>query len=199
MAILYNVVNVIDLGSYYRARSVAKSDMAYIEPGRIYLKISALSAERIKDELEKGTEVLIPKDMTREVLPVDLILNKTDPLTVIKGVALAKIRAKIDGHLASISALEFYSFFTVHAKLMDAGYFITDENREEKYLEIINSGNEDIISSLEEYLENRDKINVVSWSYKQLKRAEEAIENIETEEEVKQVEISFYEAIENPQ
>ncbi len=199
MAILFNVVNVLDLGSYYRARSVAKSDMAYIEPGRIYLKISALCAEKIKEEIEKGTEVLIPKDMPREILPIDLILNKTDPLTVIKGVTLAKMRAKIDGHLASISALEFYSFFTVHTKLMDAGYFITDENREEKYLEIINSGDEDIISSLEEYLENRDRINIVSWAYKQLKRAEEAIEDIENKEEVKKIEISFYEAIENPQ
>jgi len=199
MSIKYNVANVIDLGSYYRARSVAKSDMAYIEPGRLYLKLSALCAEKIKAELEKGTEVLIPKDLEREVLPMDLVLNETDPLTVIKGMALARMGSKIDGHLASVSALEFYNFFTIHAKLMDAGYIITDENREEKYLEIINSGSNEIISALEEYLEARDNINIVSWAYKQLKRARETMEDVKNEEEVKKIETSFFEAIENPQ
>jgi len=199
MSIKYNVANVKDLGSYYRARSVAKSDMSYIEPGRQYLKLSALCAEKIKTELEKGSEVLIPKDLEREVLPMDLVLNETDPLTIAKGVALARMGSKIDGHLASTSAVEFYVFFTIHAKLMDAGYIITDENREEKYLEIINSGSDETISALEEYLEARDRINIVAWAYKQLKRAQEAMEDVKNEEEVKRIETSFFEAIENPQ
>ena len=46
-------------------------------------------------------------------------------------------------------------------KLADAGYVITDKNREEKYLEILETGNENLIDLLEEYLNAKDDISPI--------------------------------------
>lgn len=198
MSILYNVACVKDLGLSYRVHHVSKSDMAFIEPGKLYIKISSLCSNIIREELEKGTEVIIPKDLEREVLPSDLILNPTDELSVAKGVALARMSSKVNSHLMSVSALDFYEFFTIHTKLLDDGYIITG-NRQQKYLDIINSKEEKVIENLKTYLKLRDRIDVVSWAYKQYKSAEEALSSASEIEQVKQIEMSFYEAVENPQ
>jgi len=195
---IYDVTEVKDLGGSYRAISVGKSDMAFIEPGRNHIKISALCAEKIREELKKGSEVLIPKGVEREIIPMDLIINETDPLTVAKGVAIAKIRSKVDGHMAAFSALEFYRFFVIHMRLLDRGFFITDENREEQYLKIIDTENDQLISELETYLELRDRASSVSWVYTKYEDSSRAIESATAGKEINRAVSDFFESIENP-
>jgi hypothetical protein len=195
---LYDVVRVKDIGPSYRVINVTKSDMVYVEPGNMFIKISAICAEKIKEELSKGTEILIPKGLEREVLPGDLILNETDELTVIKGSALSRIRAKVDYHLANLSALEFYRFFIINNKLIENGYYITNENRERMYLKIIDTDNKTLISYLEEYLKIMDRISAVEWVYRQYETAEVEINKSKTKKEVDRAEVIFFEMVENP-
>jgi hypothetical protein len=60
---------------------------------------------------------------------------------------------------------DFFEFSILNNKLIDAGYIITDINREEKYLEIINTGDSVLISNLETYLEVKDRISIHTHHY----------------------------------
>lgn len=53
--------------------------------------------------------------------------------------------------------------------LADAGYFITDQNREEKYIEIIETEDENLIELLETYLNIKDDIAKIKFNKKQFK------------------------------
>ena len=63
---------------------------------------------------------------------------------------------------------------------MDKGYIITEENREEKYLAMLNTGDEALISKLEEYLNLRDEVQYVSNDYHNYKIAKVGINEAST-------------------
>ena len=46
-------------------------------------------------------------------------------------------------------------------KLADKGFFITEENKEEKYIEIIETCDESLIEDLEKYIFLLDKIKII--------------------------------------
>ena len=68
--------------------------------------------------------------------------------------------------------------------LAAAGHFINADNREEKYLEIINTGDTDLISALEEYLDAYDAITPILSMWNDVKQFETDLEAATTEEEV---------------
>ena len=52
-------------------------------------------------------------------------------------------------------------------KFANQGIFITDDNREECYIKIIEAGNESLIADLEKYLEIKDKVTVIEMRKKE--------------------------------
>ena len=57
------------------------------------------------------------------------------------------------------------SFMLLNTELSSKGYFITDDNREEQYLNILNTGDTDLIEKLEQYLVHMDKINEIKHNF----------------------------------
>jgi len=51
-------------------------------------------------------------------------------------------------------------------ELADKGFVITENNREEKYLEILETGDEELIDLLEEYLVIKDEISIIKSNKK---------------------------------
>jgi len=64
--------------------------------------------------------------------------------------------------LASIAGLTMYGFIVLNNDLVNAGYAITNDNREEKYLAILETGDEALINKLEDYLNYKDEIERVA-------------------------------------
>jgi len=89
-----------------------------------------------------------------------------------------------------ISNFELFHFFKLNHYLEAHGYFITDENREEKYLDIINSGDEKCISVLSEYLDALDEFNVIDSVYMKFKEYKNIIKSATSEKEITD---AFYE------
>jgi hypothetical protein len=50
--------------------------------------------------------------------------------------------------------------------LASQGLFLTDENREETYLNIINTGDEQLINALERYIEIKDSMDKIFIVYR---------------------------------
>ena len=83
-----------------------------------------------------------------------------------------------------ISNSELYHFFKLHHYLEAKGFFITDENREEKYLEVINSGDTETLEKLSEYLDSLDDFNAIDAVYMKYKEYKEKIKAAKTKQEI---------------
>jgi hypothetical protein len=71
---------------------------------------------------------------------------------------------------------------------MSNGYFITNSNREEKYLEILQlDDNEKLIDILEKYLISLDNLNKYSYNLNLYRNFQEQIDEATTIEELKEI------------
>ena len=75
----------------------------------------------------------------------------------------------------------------VNNKFCSAGVFIHSENKEDEYLKIIKSGDEDMINTLEMFLEKLDVLNEISAGYKALKEKLKIISGAADDEELSEV------------
>lgn len=150
--------------------------------------------EYINENLRDGKIVYIPKYLEGE-LTVDKVIIAEDenPLILYKRTCIIKLKDYVYNlRLTPEYILDMYRFIVINNWMIANGYFITNENREEKYMEIITyiSEIEDEeeaeaqINKLEQYLNLMDKLasdnNIII-------SMDEAVDNIikaETSDEV---------------
>lgn len=120
-------------------------------------------------------------NQVKKLLETDYILTYSksigDPtisqLTKIKLDSLEQKKAKTRTQGKNISqqrfdymiAFDFFEFQILNNQLISKNIIITDENREEEYLKIINSGDSKLIDLLEKYLEILDRLTVHKHQY----------------------------------
>lgn len=92
------------------------------------------------------------------------------------GKAILKVREKFrgiagDSGFLLINLMHLVNILILHDKFAAEGIFITNENREEKYIEILEKDDPKLLEDLEKYIEALDRvdtINVVINEYKEL-------------------------------
>jgi len=116
---------------------------------------------------------------------VERVQEETDEdvLDAYKEKTLRLINEQISNQLM-ISNFELYHFFKLNHYLESKGFFITDENREEKYLEVINSGDTEALEKLSEYLDSLDDFNAIDATYMKYKEYKNKIKAAKTKEEI---------------
>ena len=72
-----------------------------------------------------------------------------------------KVRGIMGDDLLSFMLVDFVAFMMLNTEFASRGIFITDSNKEECYIKIIESGDEGLINKLEKYLSLRDSIKKV--------------------------------------
>lgn len=185
---MYDVAAVEDRGSYWYVTNVYPHTLDTIERPEKLLNLSAVSAALIKEAMTKGLEIRVTKPLTHvEVMPHEIKIIQADEndTKYARESAFKKARMVVTPDLASISGFTFYNFMCLNNELSDKGFFITAENREQKYLEILETGDESLIQKLEDYLNMRDEIDRVSAlnqkfnHFRKLVNEEECTEKIE--------------------
>ncbi|HPZ24110.1 MAG TPA: hypothetical protein PLC25_04660, partial [Bacilli bacterium] len=110
-----------------------------------------------------------------------------DPLETAKQTAIIKARdIMYTTRINKLGIAKFYKFFVLSHYFADKGIFITDENREEKYLEIINAAaqlsdanaSETMIANLEEYINLLDELSEINAYLKALDEFNEKVNEI---------------------
>ncbi|MBP5784736.1 MAG: hypothetical protein J6W16_04035 [Methanobrevibacter sp.] len=92
----------------------------------------------VDEALKQGKKILIPKDLLySEVTPNDIFVQNDNELEVAKRAAKKYVLNLMNGNVTRINVLNVIDYMQCYMKLMNAGIFITDENREDKYFEII--------------------------------------------------------------
>ena len=196
--IIYDLAIVQDRGTHWVVTNVTKNTLDNrADREESYLKLNSATFEIIKTAIGSNKIAKIQKTLVAdEVMPweVEVIdLGESDPLQESRKAATTKVRMLITPELSKASGLAMYGFIVLNNDLASAGYFITNENREEKYLEILETGDEKLIAKLEDYLNYKDEIEAVAQLERKFSAFKNDIRTAATAEEVKKIEERFLE------
>jgi hypothetical protein len=72
-----------------------------------------------------------------------------------------KVRGIMGDDLLIFTLIDFVSFMELNNKFASKNIFITETNKEEKYIEIIETGDESLIDDLELYITLMDNIKII--------------------------------------
>jgi hypothetical protein len=101
-----------------------------------------------------------------------------------KSAALGEARLLLSQRMDFEFTFDFFEMLLANNELHAAGYAITNANREEKYLEVVNSGDEALLDKLKMFLDTYDRLGVHLTFYGQYKNLKKALESASTVDEV---------------
>lgn len=195
---IYDLAVVEDRGPYWRVVNVQQNtlDNQATTQERV-LRLSYMTGRLITEALLAGKVVHIPKTLrTTEVLPGEFTvidLEETDEIQEARNASIVKVRMLVTPELSKISGFALYGFMILNNDLASAGYFITDTNREEKYLEILETGDEKLIQKLEDYLNYKDEIGAIASLERKFSNFKTEIKQAANKEEIAAIETRFLE------
>lgn len=73
-----------------------------------------------------------------------------------------KVRGILGDDLLTFKLIDFVNFMVLNNKFTSKGIFITEENREDSYIKIIEMGDENLINDLEKYIMLLESIKIVN-------------------------------------
>jgi hypothetical protein len=161
---IYELAMVIDKGTYWEVTGVTKNTLDNLaNREESLLKLSYMAYKEMSEALHHGDKIItILKPLIHdEVMPGEVVYSVA-PEDNNKLSQVRRIRALINPTLSSVSGFTFYTFMVLNNLLNSKGYFIHDDNREEVYLEILETGDSGLINTLERYLNMKDDIHRVS-------------------------------------
>lgn len=153
-------LNCYDKGSNYLVISCTQSDN--IETpivDRLSIEIFDTELfESVKNIILQNSIVKIPKGLSSITLG-DLIIDVEDEFESERSSYRTRVMNYCNKRIGNLYTFYFYKFSILNNKLINLGYTITDENANEKYLEILQSSNDDHTALLESYLDIKGKLD----------------------------------------
>ena len=196
---IYDLALVQDRGTHWFVTNVTQNTLDNLaDKDEKILKLSYMSHQLIKEALMSGKKVHVQKSAlrTNEVLPGEFTIIdgvENNELESLKESSIIKVRMLVTPELSKISSFSMYGFIVLNNDLSSAGYFITNENREEKYLEILETGDEQLIQKLEDYLNYKDEIEQLSGLERKFSKFRKDIQECDSKEKVETLEKNFLE------
>lgn len=192
---IYELAIVVDQGTHYGVQGVTKSSLDKLaNRDEKFLKLSYVAYKQINDAIMNGQLVRISKTLqTDEVLPgeIQIINNDKDSLEYIREAAFIKVKALVTPEMTKESGFTLYNFIMRNNDLASRGFFITDDNREEQYLKVIETGDEDLIDKLEDFLIHKDKMERAASMMNRLDKFKEDVNKLHDVESINQLVDTF--------
>jgi len=133
------LLNVKKCGYYWKVLNIHNSEVNQTSSNEVLLRASRNTIDLVDKELKSGNLVFIPlRISSSEVGAEDLfIATPQTTLTTLKNIALREISNLMDRNIFGVSVIDSMDYINSAMDLMNNGIFITEDNREDKYLEII--------------------------------------------------------------
>jgi len=110
------------------------------------------------------------------------------------GKAIKAVKTKARGimgeELLIFTLLDFVKFIQLNNKFMDLGIYITDDNKEECYIKIIEKNDPKLIDDLEEYINLKDSIKIIENNkkeYVKIVNKLKSLDDLDNESEVNSI------------
>lgn len=182
------LVKVVGDGDIYKAINVIFNDQTHNRTGRYYCYSTPDEGIRIRNAIVDKHKLVIGKEKLEKFVTVeDFEKVEINTLQERKLDKLNHIYRSLNDKTAVVTGLTLYSFFSDMVRLSAHGHFITDENREEVYLKIIDTADEDLIQCLETYLDSKDSIDQVTNFHRNATTFITKLNMAETDEEIEKV------------
>ena len=139
---------------------------SYNDSMRLGYVFVPIDAQAIVDTDELKIE--ITESTTQEVKTENLTSSKMTVDSYRKAVQL-KARDLMFSRFDGSVIFSFYEFILLNNQLIEQGFVITEENREDKYIEIVNKDNDELLELLSDYLKARDSLKMYNLYYKDYK------------------------------
>jgi hypothetical protein len=113
-----------------------------------------------------------------------------------KAINACKLKARgiFGDELLTFKLLDFVSFLILNNEFTSKGYFISEDNREEIYIKIIETGDIQLINDLEKYINLRDSIKELQRKkdeYYGIVEKLSSLQNLNDETEVNEIVESY--------
>jgi len=151
-----------------------------------YVKVGEIVYNYVKDNI-KRYQMIYPKNIGYisidkfKLVPIDSLDNFKN------NVMVSYKKYFIDRIFDSEFYIVFINYVRLNNILSSKGFFITDENREDIYLEIINTEDEKLINILDEYLMNLDVISEYNYYMTKFNNFKYSIMDSYDNEEIKEL------------
>jgi hypothetical protein len=182
-----------EVGGKYNIVNIIMSEAKYILPNAKYVALPNEVALRLKNELNQGKLIYIRKEFVDNPVSKDIPFEHFNielpkELNQKKSAAKARVHQKISAYTSMLTAFDALEFWLISSKLTAMGFNVMDEsNKEQTYLNIIQTGNDDLITDLERFLEVKDIFDNMMRKYRELKRYFKEIDECDDEKELEEV------------
>ena len=191
-------LNVKDVGNMYEVISINDAETTILgHVNNTYEIFSWSIYELICQALMEGKTIYLPKNNYSQLTVDDIVIvEQESELETQKKIAINKVKDFLySTRINKLQLLDYYTFTILNNYFINMGFVITNENREEKYLEIITaiSEMEDeneaeiAIVNLENYLNILDKLKELEGFVVRLNTTIDEIISCETVEAVETV------------
>lgn len=183
------------------------------------LRASMFTIEKVKQLLAEGKEVFLPEISKFVEYQIDelIIADNQTELDIAKNKYLVVLNNKLRNILISVKFLDMFKFLNSYMVLLNSGIYITDQNRNDVYMDIFNkyatveepqpiseettfeeakdyikkkdeyTKAKEILSNLENYMNEYENILSISNMNNAIQEAEKAIRQCQTLEEFDKV------------
>ena len=132
-----------DNGNFWEVIGITYSNAMLVEPDCVTLRATLFTIEDCKKALSEGKKITISKAQEySEVQQSDLVIETLDELSRHKQMAINEVSARMHQALFAVNVIDLMDYLNNYIALLNAGYYITDANREDKYFEVIEASQE---------------------------------------------------------
>ena len=132
-----------DNGNFWEVIGITYSNAMLVEPDCSTLRATLFTIEDCKKALSEGKKITISKAQEySEVQQSDLVIETLDELSRHKQMAINEVSARMHQALFAVNVIDLMDYLNNYIALLNAGYYITDANREDKYFEVIEASQE---------------------------------------------------------
>lgn len=219
MDLKFELLKASKEGDKFRIIGTMYSDELNTDEHNTVLRASMFTIEKVKQLLAEGKEVFLPEISKFVEYQIDELIvtdNQTE-LDIAKNKYLIVLNNKLRNILVSIKFLDMFRFMNSYMVLLNSGIYITDQNRNDVYMDIFNkyatveepepisddttfeeakeyikkkdeyTKAKEILTNLETYMNEYENILSISNINNVLQEAEKAIRNCQTMEEFNKV------------
>jgi len=137
----------------------------------------------IKGKLQNN-QVQFSKETTGNLLKEDLVIFPLDKMSYKRGKTLNKAREYISTRLNAVALFDLYEFMICNNELLERGFTVTNENRRDQYIKIIEKGDPETIDLLEKLVTVKERLESVAGWYRQYRDFEKDINRCSTVDEI---------------
>jgi len=136
-----------------------------LKQNKKYIQVSQEVAEDIEKNLNQNKIVDIPKSI-KTITTKNIIVTDGNEFERKRSLVISKLKGLISQLMIEMNMIRMYDFIMINNKFSAMGIFIHEGNKEEQYLKIINIGEEELITDLENYLTAMDELDNINKEYK---------------------------------